>query len=435
MSHAGTGLARSGGRESRRRRPPQPVPTPGRPPGLQPALTPSGSEWTPIPRHPCVRPPLHPNPHTWASRLPAPRAPRPRRPAPRGSLETPPARVARVTSRLPTSKPLRATPSGNCSFALGGSWEEGKKKKKKAWRAGIAGTSRRSPAPPSGNGSPPVASVPLQSPEHFRSPEGREGWRRVFCRLQPRGRALRSARAVFPFLPALAASTLPPADSPPLSARREVLTPRARASGEAGTAELCARPPVEGSGSGGRLCALAHARSSANTGLNAAGPRGGDFFFPFRTRARARKRALSFFLPGARECARALTTFAWVCLLGARLEGNRSVRGVFPQHPQGRYPGAPSRSTLSHRSSRVSPHTLYPSLSSQVIGMDGSSLEQAVTPSFLPTLRAGTPERVGTRVWWPLAGRGSSRALSSTGASGPLSRGLPWRPCEPPFSR
>lgn len=39
LSHAGTGPVRSGGRESQRRRPPQPVPILGRPPGLQPALT------------------------------------------------------------------------------------------------------------------------------------------------------------------------------------------------------------------------------------------------------------------------------------------------------------------------------------------------------------------------------------------------------------
>lgn len=66
-------------------------------------------------------------------RLPASRAPRPRRPTPHRPLETPPASVARVTSRLPTSKPLRAEPPGNCSFALGGS------KLKNAWRAGAAG--------------------------------------------------------------------------------------------------------------------------------------------------------------------------------------------------------------------------------------------------------------------------------------------------------
>lgn len=39
LSHAGTRPARSRGRESRRRRPPQPVPTPGRLPGRPPALT------------------------------------------------------------------------------------------------------------------------------------------------------------------------------------------------------------------------------------------------------------------------------------------------------------------------------------------------------------------------------------------------------------
>lgn len=78
-----------------------------------------------------------------------------------------------------------------------------------------------------------------------------------------------------------------------LSARREVLTPRVRASGEAGTAEQCARPPTEGSCGGGRLCALAHARSPANSGLNCRGLPRGALFFPFE-RARAGSRAELF---------------------------------------------------------------------------------------------------------------------------------------------
>lgn len=39
LSHAGTSPAGYGGRESRRCRPPQPMPTPGRPPGHPPELT------------------------------------------------------------------------------------------------------------------------------------------------------------------------------------------------------------------------------------------------------------------------------------------------------------------------------------------------------------------------------------------------------------
>lgn len=158
----------------------------------------------------------------WASRLPASQAPQPRRPAPHRSLETPPALVAQVTSRLPTSKPLRARLPGNCSFALGGS------KLRKAWRAGAAGSSRHGTALPSGNGSPPVASVPLQSPEHFRSPERSEGWRRVFCRIQPGCHAPHSANAVFPFLPAPSASFFPSADPRPPSPVGARYSPRGR---------------------------------------------------------------------------------------------------------------------------------------------------------------------------------------------------------------
>lgn len=43
------------------------------------------------------------------------------------------------------------------------------------------------------------------------------------------------------------------------------------------------------------------------------------FFFPFRTRARARGLALGFFLPGARQCARAPTRLALVSPPGAGL--------------------------------------------------------------------------------------------------------------------
>lgn len=44
------------------------------------------------------------------------------------------------------------------------------------------------------------------------------------------------------------------------------------------------------------------------------------FFFPFeRARARARGLALGFFLPGARQCARALTPLALVSPAGAGL--------------------------------------------------------------------------------------------------------------------
>lgn len=163
------------------------------------------------------------------------------------------------------------------------------------------------------------------------------------------------------------------------------------------------------------------------------------FFFPFE-RARARGTARWAFSYRARASAHARSLPSPRSRCGARGWGaNRSVRRVFPQHPQGRYSGAPSRSTPSHRNSRISPDTrrtrpLSGVLSSQVLGMDGPSLEKAVTPSFPPAPRAGTPESVGTRVWWPLAGPGSSRALPFTGPSGPPPRGLPWRPCEAPFS-
>lgn len=130
---------------------------------------------------------------TSSSRQHAPRAPRPRRPAPRGSLETPPAPVARVTSRLPTSKPLRARPRGNCSFSLRSGVL------KRAWRAGAAGSRRRTTAPLSGSRSLQGPSVQLQSPEDFRSPEGREAGRRVLCSLQPASLALHPARPVSPF--------------------------------------------------------------------------------------------------------------------------------------------------------------------------------------------------------------------------------------------
>lgn len=39
----------------------------------------------------------------------------------------------------------------------------------------------------------------LQSPEDFRSPEGREAGRRVLCSLQPASLALHPARPVSPF--------------------------------------------------------------------------------------------------------------------------------------------------------------------------------------------------------------------------------------------
>lgn len=192
LSHAGTSPAGYGGRESRSCRPPQPMPTPGRPPGHPPELTLGVRAATNSP------PPLHDTaPASRATYLvvPAarPRAPRPRRPAPRGSLETPPAPVARVTSRLPTSKPLRARPRGNCSFSLRSS------ALKRAWRAGAAGSRRRTTAPPSGSRSLQDASVQLQSPEDFRSPEGREAGRRVLCSLQPASLALYPARPVSPF--------------------------------------------------------------------------------------------------------------------------------------------------------------------------------------------------------------------------------------------
>ena len=48
-------------------------------------------------------------------------------------------------------------------------------------------------------------------------------------------------------------------------------------------------------------------------------PAGKTFFFSFRTRARARGLALGFFLPGARQCARALTPLALVSPPGAGL--------------------------------------------------------------------------------------------------------------------
>lgn len=120
--------------------------------------------------------------------------------------------------------------------------------------------------------------------------------------------------------------------SPSLSARREVLTPRARAWGEAGTAQQSARPPTERSGGGGRLCALAHARSLANSGLNCRGPRGEDFL-PFeRARAPARSRAGLFTAGRAPVRTRALSP-----RLG--LSARRGVRGltavsalVLPQH-------------------------------------------------------------------------------------------------------
>lgn len=47
-------------------------------------------------------------------------------------------------------------------------------------------------------------------------------------------------------------------------------------------------------------------------------PAGKTFFFPFE-RARARGLALGFFLPGARQCARALTRLALVSPPGAGL--------------------------------------------------------------------------------------------------------------------
>lgn len=125
-----------------------------------------------------------------------------------------------------------------------------------------------------------------------------------------------------------------------LSARREILTLRVRASGEAGTAERCGRPPTEQSGGGGRLCARAHARSPANSGLNCSGPRGEDnFFFSLsngRARARARGLALGFFLAAACRCARALTPLSWVSPAARGWKANRYVCGVLPQHLQGR---------------------------------------------------------------------------------------------------
>lgn len=101
--------------------------------------------------------------------------------------------MARVTSRLPTSKPLRARPRGNCSFSLRSS------ALKRAWLAGPAGSRRHVTAPPSGNRSLLVASVQHQSPEDFRSPEGCEAGRRVLCRLQPGSLALHLVRPVSPF--------------------------------------------------------------------------------------------------------------------------------------------------------------------------------------------------------------------------------------------
>lgn len=196
---------------------------------------------------------------------------------------------------------------------------------------------------------------------------------------------------------------------------------------------------MEGSGRGGRLCALAHARSPANTGLNAAGSRGGDFFFfPFE---RARAEARAGLLPTGRAPVR---TRAHSLRLG--LSAGRGVAGLTAPSAESScsIPKVATQalllSLLLHIGAPGYRHTrrtrpLSGVLSSQVIGMDGPSLEEAVTPSFLPTPRARTPERVGTRVWWPLASLGSSRTPPSTGASGPPPKGLPWRLCEPPFSR
>ncbi|XP_029412459.1 WD repeat-containing protein 87 [Nannospalax galili] len=156
-----------GGRESQGRRPPQPMPTPGRPPWSLACVDPQG-------------PSSHQSPTTLAEDCVCIESHLPGRPGctPRGLLDRgvrplearwirrQPAPVARVTSRLPTSKPLRARPPGNCSFTRRSSALE------RAWRAGAAGSRRRPTALPSGNSSLMVAWVLLQSPEDFRSPEG-----------------------------------------------------------------------------------------------------------------------------------------------------------------------------------------------------------------------------------------------------------------------
>lgn len=184
----------------------------------------------------------------------------------------------------------------------------------------------------------------------------------------------------------------------PLSARREVLTPRARASGEAGTAEPCARPPMEGSGGGGRLCALAHARSPANSGLNAAGSRGGDFFFPFERAREAARRAFSYGRAPVRTRVRSALfgrsaergVGGLTALLG---ESSRSIPKVGAQ-------ALLLRSSTSHRSSQVSPHTPHPSLVGSLV-VTGNRLSPSFEEEDTPSLRtrmAGTPECVGTRV-------------------------------------
>lgn len=138
-------------------------------------------------------------------------------------------------------------------------------------------------------------------------------------RLQPGCRAPHSARAVFPFLVSPSAFSVPLADAPSLFLRRRVLTPRTRASEAAGITERCARPPGAGSGGGGSLCALAHARSPSNSGLNCRGPGGGRLFFSFR--ARTRGISSQAFSCRVRASARARSLLASVSLRGAGLGG------------------------------------------------------------------------------------------------------------------
>lgn len=129
-------------------------------------------------------------------------------------------------------------------------------------------------------------------------------------------------------------------------------------------------------------------------------PAGNTFFFSPFERARARGLALGFFLPGARQCARALPRLARSVRRARGWGANRFVGRVLPQYPQGCSSGAPILGLALHIASERR-HTrrtrpLSGAQSSQVTGA-APALRRRTRPSSLPRGEPGCQNVLGFR--------------------------------------